>query len=214
MLFFLECKTDKSSSNFYCIRRIGVRLGAFDEDGKICDYGTENCTIYQQFGVNEIIVHSDYIWLTYSTQNDIALIRLDRSIRFTEKMKPICLPFGSNHIREPNMETPLTVSGWGRTMEANEVVAKREATIYIVQTTMCHIYYKSVDDTQICAIATGQNSCNGDSGGPLMQHFQRRRMVLEGIVSFGIGNCTLPDWPGVYTRVRSFGNWLDQKMRM
>lgn len=204
-----------SSSNFwYCIRRIGVRLGAFGEDGKICDYGTENCTIYQQFGVEEIIVHSDYISKINSTYNDIALIRLDRSIRFIEnKMKPICLPFGSNHIREPTMESILTISGWGLTMEVNEVVAKREATIFIVLPSMCLRFF-DVDDTHLCAIASDRNSCNGDSGGPLMQQFLRRRMVLEGIASYGFRDCKNTNWPGVYTRVRSYGNWLDQNMRM
>lgn len=198
---------------FSGIRRTGVRLGKFDDNGQMCDYGAENCTIYEQFGIEEVIVHSGYIGTRSRVHNDIALIRLDRSISFNEKMKPVCLPFGDNNIQEPSMESSLTVSGWGLTMEANEVAAKRETTISIVENDRCQIYFP-VDDMHMCAIETGKNSCNGDSGGPLMHHFQRRRMVLEGIVSYGLKNCRNTEWPGVYTRVRSYGNWLDEQIRM
>ncbi len=45
------------------------------------------------------------------------------------------------------------------------------------------------------------DTCNGDSGGPLMA-FYNNRWVLAGITSFG-ERCAEPDQPGVYTRVSS-----------
>lgn len=196
-----------------CIHRTGVRLGDYDEKGEICDYGTSNCTHYQQFGIDKIICHSSYTRSNFRVVNDIALIRLNSSIQFGPKMKPICLPFGSNRISEPSADSFLIVTGWGLTMEENEFPAKRDVTISLWQKDMCNQVFR-VDETHICAVEAGKNSCNGDSGGPLMYEFSRRRMVLEGIVSYGIKNCRNTHFPGVYTRVRSYGDWLDQQMEM
>lgn len=55
--------------------------------------------------------------------------------------------------------------------------------------------------------------CKGDSGGPLMWQFNRRRLVLEGI-SNGIKNCNKTNVPVVYTQVRSYGAWLRAQLEM
>lgn len=189
-----------------------MRLGAFDEKGNICDYGTQNCTHYQEFGIEQIILHKYSYNLTYSV-NDIALIRLDRPIEFTKNLKPICLPFGGNVAKEPEVGSSLTISGWGYTMEKIEVVAKRAAFITLQDSEKCKEQF-DVDETHLCAVEDGRTTCKGDSGGPLMNQFARRRMFLEGIVSYGISNCTDTRFPSVFTRVRSYGQWLDDKMDM
>ncbi|KAH8409749.1 hypothetical protein KR222_003691 [Zaprionus bogoriensis] len=190
----------------------GVRLGDFERGNK-CDYGTANCTNYQLFGIDRVIVHRGFRQLRKGATNDIALVRLDRRIQFGSKMKPVCLPFGDNNIPEPTAESLLTISGWGITADETEVAAKRSVTVSVWDTERCKETF-DVDETHICAVLPGKNSCNGDSGGPLMNMFKRARMVIEGIVSFGIRDCTLTDLPGVYTRVRSYGDWLDKNMEM
>lgn len=191
-----------------------MRLGAFDRNGTICDYGTERCGHYQTFGIDKIIPHRNFNDRAFNGRYDIALIRLNRPIQFTPEMRPVCLPFGRNRRDEPTKDNVLTVSGWGLTMEKYEYIAKRSVSINLWTTERCKEQFPQVDGTRLCAVALGKNSCNGDSGGPLMYQFERKRMVLEGIVSFGAFDCNYTELPGVYTRVRSYEQWLNFNMEM
>lgn len=66
-------------------------------------------------------------------------------------------------------------------------------------------------DTQLCAGGEfAKDSCEGDSGGPLMR-FSGSAWVLEGIVSFGV-KCGLKDMPAVHTRVASYDDWIRRKI--
>lgn len=179
----------------------------------ICDYGNETCTHYQQFGIDDIIVHSGYKYDLYNSVHDIALIRLDRPILFGKKLKPICLPFEDKAKYEPEVGTLLTISGWGRTMQENYYPQKRDAVISPTTKEDCKKKFR-VDDTHICAVGEKENTCNGDSGGPLMYQFSRRAMLLIGVVSYGGVDCTNTTIPGVYTKVRNYEQWLNDNMHM
>jgi secreted trypsin-like serine protease len=58
----------------------------------------------------------------------------------------------------------------------------------------------------ICAGQSGQDSCWGDSGGPLFAASQGG-YIQVGIVSWG-GGCAAPDRPGVYTRVSAIADFI------
>ena len=53
-------------------------------------------------------------------------------------------------------------------------------------------------------------SIQGDSGGPLF--YCNPKCEQLGIVSFGIG-CAEAKYPGVYTRVSKYINWIDKIVR-
>lgn len=67
----------------------------------MCNYVTENCTHYQEFGIDQM-THS--LW--------IGLIRVNRPIQFGPMMKPICLPYGRNYIPEPPSGSVLASLGY------------------------------------------------------------------------------------------------------
>ena len=60
---------------------------------------------------------------------------------------------------------------------------------------------------QVCAGGDGvRDTCTGDSGGPLMTTVGGRWTVV-GVTSFGV-DCARQGFPGVYTRVDNFINWI------
>lgn len=100
---------------------ISVRLGEhnldenpdcvqFENGGQICAPPVVNIL------TAETIVHEKYT-KSFSSYNDIALIRLAKSISFSEWVKPICLPI-AKEIRNKNFRAkPLVVAGFGSTIE-------------------------------------------------------------------------------------------------
>lgn len=67
----------------------------------MCNYVTENCTHYQEFGIDRI-----------NRNARIGLIRVNRPIEFGPMMKPICLPYGRNYIPEPQIDTVVAIVGY------------------------------------------------------------------------------------------------------
>lgn len=65
-----------------------------------------------------------------------------------------------------------------------------------------------IKDSQICAGGkSGEDSCGGDSGGPLMAIYSGK-WTYYGIVSFGLTRCGTSGFPGIYTRVTSYLEWI------
>lgn len=202
--------------------RTGVRLGDFNQNSvcpesdlynnSTCDYGAIGCQQYQEFGISKIIVHDNY--QDGKFHYDIALLRLNRSIIFTDKQRPICLPF---NLPEVDNSTLLTLSGWGLSLEIGSEAKKRAVMIPLFSSETCKEIYNSFDDNEICGgvigeRGVGKGSCDGDSGCPLMNLISSNRMVLEGIVSHGLGQCSNPYAPSYFTRVRSFLTWIELQM--
>lgn len=97
----------------------------------------------------------------------------------------------------------------------------RQAEVEVIDQSSCRKRYRTIaakatqyviDDTEICAGVIGEvrDSCYGDSGGPLMaKDPETDSYVLLGVVSWGY-QCGHPGFPGIYSRVASFGDWIGQ----
>jgi hypothetical protein len=67
------------------------------------------------------------------------------------------------------------------------------------------------EDVMVCAGVQGKDkgSCNGDSGGPLLE-LRDGEYVQVGIASWMIKGCVGPDHPSVYARISGVKDWIDQ----
>jgi len=59
----------------------------------------------------------------------------------------------------------------------------------------------------MCAGRGVRDTCNGDSGGALMSAKLNRAWSVVGVTSFGV-DCAREDFPGVYTRVDQYLDWI------
>lgn len=153
--------------------------------------------------VSEIHVHPSYTESTSTSFNDIALLKLTTPSSLT--------PARLATIKAGEGFDALTI-GWGR-RNAEQVAntnddfpqALQEVNVTTFDNADC---YSGLVDSHICAgeLAGGEDSCAGDSGGPLLLS-SRGQDTLIGVVSYGFG-CAQPGNLGVYTSVPSYLNWI------
>ncbi|CAL1274367.1 unnamed protein product [Larinioides sclopetarius] len=166
------------------------------------------------YEVEEIKIHESY--QPDFSYDDIAIIRLNE--RLPNDAFPVCLPEEDNLNQGDN----VTVLGWGRlNFGGRSSRALQQADgIPIVSNEVCNANYSTIStssfpngiiDSMICAGIPegGIDSCEGDSGGPLLREFRRDRWALVGVVSFGF-KCGEPGFPGIYTRVANYLPWITE----
>ncbi|KPJ14532.1 Transmembrane protease serine 9 [Papilio machaon] len=147
--------------------------------------------------------------------NDIAVLTLDKRLKFSDKVQPICLP-------KEDMEFSdivLTVAGWGKTRQGALTSSRylQETKVKQVDSEECtkSTIYKDnlVPEAMMCAYNLGKDACQGDSGGPLFSTHpvtHNSKWYQVGIVSWGI-DCAMPGYPGVYTIVSKYIPWIKQQ---
>ncbi|XP_013830847.1 PREDICTED: plasma kallikrein isoform X2 [Capra hircus] len=159
--------------------------------------------------IKEIIVHPNY--KTSEGSHDIALIKLEAPLNFTDLQKAICLP--SKDDTKP-VYTDCWITGWGFTEEKGKIQnTLQKANIPLISNEECQKSYRDYKITKqmICAgyKEGGKDACKGDSGGPLVcQHEETWHLV--GITSWGEG-CARREQPGVYTKVAEYVDWILEK---
>ncbi|XP_017780078.1 PREDICTED: serine protease easter-like [Nicrophorus vespilloides] len=201
-----HCVTGKSLDGF---RLVNIRLGEWNvSSSKDCvriGRKMECSDPVMNVGFERLTPHVDFV---DSVKNDIALIRLDRDIKYSKFVSPICLP--ADEKQQPN--TKMFVAGWGKTERGTNSEVLLKVQVPIVNNELCDWLLGKrikVRDTQICAGGEKwKDSCRGDSGGPLMHRdVETDQWSAEGIVSLGKG-CGSEGYPAVYTKVRSFNSWI------
>ncbi|KAF0308196.1 Venom protease [Amphibalanus amphitrite] len=182
-------------------RRLVVRIG--DEERDLAPLRE----------VAEIIVHPGY--RTFTKHADLAVLKLSRPLQLGHRVSPVCLPTANASF----VGLRATVAGWGRQgfdgVPSEDLL---EAEVTIEDPAACEAAYRSVGDfeelfpggfggTKLCAAGPGRDACRGDSGGPLVVTQPDDRRVLVGIVSTGY-KCATRGFPGIYTRVASYVDWI------
>ncbi|KAH8374878.1 hypothetical protein KR200_007861 [Drosophila serrata] len=193
-----------------------VRLGEYDTSKEIdCIDDDCNQPIVER-GIEQKIVHPQYDPADRNRVHDIALLRLDQPVVLNEYIQPVCLPLVSTR-RAINTGEILVVSGWGRTTTARKSNIKQRLDLPVNDHDSCTRKFATrqinLINSQLCVGGEFyRDSCDGDSGGPLMRRAYDQAWFQEGVVSFG-NRCGLEGWPGVYTRVSDYMDWIQNTIQ-
>uniref|UniRef100_A0A3P8T8K2 ST14 transmembrane serine protease matriptase n=1 Tax=Amphiprion percula TaxID=161767 RepID=A0A3P8T8K2_AMPPE len=166
----------------------------------------------QRRPLKRIISHPDYNRMTFDY--DIALLELSEPLKFTDTIRPICLPAPS-HVFPAGMS--CWVTGWGALREGGQKARiLQKAQVKIINDTVCNTVTEGqVTSRMLCSgfLAGGVDACQGDSGGPLVCFEESGKWFQVGIVSWGEG-CARRYKPGVYTRLTKLRAWIKKETKI
>ncbi|XP_040158070.1 collagenase-like [Anopheles arabiensis] len=158
--------------------------------------------------VSEIIVHPA------PSDNDIALLRLNRAVRLNDNIRPVTLP--NRRQRTMTFVNQLaSISGWGRTASnTNEALPLNNLRLvrnHVMSNFNCGVSFPfTITDQHICITGDSGSACAGDEGGPLTTvDVVTGRTFLIGLYSFtsflgcGMGR------PTVHTRITEYLDWIE-----
>ncbi len=161
-------------------------------------------------GVRRVIVHPHYDPAT--AQNDIALLELVKP----SSVPPVRLESVGGNLSSGGAADGK-VLGWGR-VDNNDWRTPpsilKEAPVRVIPAASCTVpatfaQFGAIDSRRVCAHGDrGEDTCAGDSGGPLLARNASGEYVQIGVTSFGSDVCVKTEAPGVYTRVAAFADFL------
>ncbi|XP_062816487.1 serine protease 57-like [Anolis carolinensis] len=157
----------------------------------------------QVFSIQASVAHQRYDPVT--VQNDIRLLKLNQSARFTREVQRVRLPRKNSRLRPGSA---CKVAGWGDTSNFGTFPSTlMEANVTVIDRSACNTTWAGrVHGKMLCAShssPTLRGFCSGDSGGPLVCGAR-----AHGVVSFNGRRCGDRRRPDVYTQVSNYISWI------
>ncbi|EDW66435.2 trypsin-1 [Drosophila virilis] len=139
--------------------------------------------------------------------HDIALLRLRQSVVFNGSVQPVRLPDPQQQTRA---NSSAVLAGWGLNATGGVVQQQlQKVQLQVFSDEECSRRHQTqLHSSQLCAGVPegGRGQCSGDSGGPLLAGMDTQ----IGIVSWSIKPCARPPYPGVFTEVSAYVDWILQ----
>lgn len=165
-------------------------------------------------------IHEEYSPTSYT--NDIAILTLAYKVTQPE-IWPVCLPAFEPVKTKSFVDFQLFVAGWGSIyFNGPSSAFLQKVSLPVWNEAKCQNAFSAIkstviDNRVICAGVEGggKDACQGDSGGPLMYGKGTGKVLtlyLVGVVSYGF-KCAQPGYAGVYTKVTSFLDWIDNNTK-
>ncbi|KAL5292898.1 CLIPC6.2 family protein [Megaselia abdita] len=191
-----------SGSNIPDLIRLGKTSLSDDEDGvNSVDVSIEKITLHP-------------LYRGHQKSFDIALIKLAKTVEITNFVRPACLHTSNNITRNDK----LIATGWGATnvstRSKSDVLLKVNLTLADIDScNRTYIEYndrhlRALNDGHICTSPGKSDTCEGDSGGPLQMLNDIGVSTIVGVTSTGV-SCGTQIYPGLYSRVAFFIDWID-----
>ncbi|XP_078535733.1 complement factor B-like isoform X2 [Lissotriton helveticus] len=186
--------------------------------------------------VEKIVQHE--MWNSTTKDYDIALLKLQTFIEYSDKVRPVCLPcveevkeillppdtsweqsclfqeklLTVTGIEERERSLSGFVAGWGYFIKSVPSISLKHTKVDIQPRFRCYTRHNiRLTENMFCARGSQSDACKGDSGGPLVMKM-RNRWIQVGIVSFGrYEECGSEDFMGFYTSVPRLMSWIKSK---
>ncbi|KAJ8721365.1 hypothetical protein PYW07_002140 [Mythimna separata] len=193
-----------------------VRLGEYDTRTDVDCVGSKCADRYQEISVASAYPHPAYSYGTMNRKDDIGIVRLATRAEYTYYVQPICLVDNTDRLKTGDN---IYVAGWGKPgYGVNKSPIKMKIRLPIFDKDACVSKYRRagalLGENQFCAGGVFlEGTCRGDSGGPLMKRTPEGVWESVGVVSFGHSVCGSDGWPGVYTSVAKYVDWIKNTLK-
>ena len=176
-----------------------------DNDG--CDetFYSPKCNNFEVYDIDLFVLHPYYD--DQSKINNIAILKLNRRVNFSEFLQPICLPTPNETAHVGQI---LHTVGWKRTYNVNDISIKRSQSSILISNLDCNNrLFPNVSNNipssyEMCT-HTENNMGDEDAVGFPLMSLQDNRWYLQGFESQGKNT-------KVYTRVQSYIQWIQDLM--
>ncbi|XP_072272541.1 granzyme A-like [Pyxicephalus adspersus] len=177
--------------------KVTVILGAHAKD--------KNEKEQQEFRFPRGYTHPQYNKAHYF--NDLKLYKLPRAAKLGKAVQILPLPKTISDLEDG---TACETAGWGATKTKDESEYLLEVNVTVLNREKCAERYLrkeyEITENMMCTKVGpgGQDTCNGDSGGPLICNG-----VFSGVTSFGPKQCGQPNEASVFTRLtQEYIDWI------
>ncbi|XP_039436952.1 venom serine protease-like [Culex pipiens pallens] len=138
--------------------------------------------------------------------NDIALVRTRDEIVFTRGVGPACLPWQWPTATFNGQIVEAT--GWGTVdFGAPTSSVLQKVSLNVISNESCRTKMAGVTASQLCTFTAGKDTCQYDSGGPILYTNPNNGVVFHvGVISYGVA-CASSS-PSVNTRITSYLTWI------
>ncbi|CAH2057359.1 unnamed protein product, partial [Iphiclides podalirius] len=158
----------------------------------------------QAFKVIQIQTHPLYSTSNYD--NDISILTLQQNIVFSDRVGPVCLPF--KFLNKDFAGSKVTVLGWGTLFPGGPTSPTlQKVDVDVISQQVCQRQVPALTPRQMCTFTPGKDSCQDDSGGPLLYTDPSNGLLYSvGIVSYGAFCAS--NSPAVNARVTTLLDWV------
>ncbi|XP_007946297.1 inactive serine protease 54 [Orycteropus afer afer] len=163
---------------------------------------------HTEYPVNIIIIHEGFN--NRSMRNNIALLKTDTAMQFSDLVQPVC--FLSRMLHKLPALRNCWLSGWNPTSATGKhMTMSILRKISVKDVDVCPFY--KPPKTACCSHREPktENICLGDPGNPVICQFQQSDLwVLRGILNTGSEECA---GPFLYTKVEDYSDWIEAQAK-